>query len=273
MATVYLAYQPSLDRQVALKELDLRDPDPRLVERFLAESRIASALRHPNIVAVHDFFEHEGVPYISMEFVERGSLRPYVGTLSTAQTFGVLEGVLAGLAHAHGAGVVHRDLKPENLLVTADGAVKIADFGIAKAIGVTNLTETGITVGTPAYMAPEQATGEPVTPATDLHALGVVAFQLFSGRLPFDDSEAAMALLYRKVNEPYPALPDADPALAALVARLLARDPADRPQSARETWDELEEIAVALLGPFWRREARLEDARPLTPAPFSEPPP
>ena len=134
MAVVYLAEQSALGRLVALKELNLRARDPKLVERFLEESRIASSLHHPNIVAVHDFFEFDGVPYISMEFVERGSLRRYVGGMTVAQTLGVLEGVLAGLAHAHAHEIVHRDLKPENLLVTADGAVKIADFGIARAM-------------------------------------------------------------------------------------------------------------------------------------------
>jgi len=137
MAVVYLARQTDLDRNVALKELGaFHASDPAFAERFLRESRIAGSLSHPNIVTVHEFFEHEGTPYISMEYIERGSLRPYVGQLSLAQIAGVLEGMLAGLAHAHAEsqGIVHRDLKPENIMITREGSVKIADFGIAKAL-------------------------------------------------------------------------------------------------------------------------------------------
>src|SRR3954471_18618802 len=212
MAVVYLAQQVNLGRHVALQELELRSDDPRAAERFLAEARMASSLHHPNLVAVYDFLEHDGVPYISMEYLERGSLRGHVGAVSLAQFFGVLEGVLAGLAHAHEAGVVHRDLKPENLLVTADGTVKSADFGIAKAIGgvTQHLTQTGFAIGTPAYMAPEQARMEPVTPATDLYAVGVVAFELLNGEVPFAAAESPMAMLFAKVSEPVPLLEDVD---------------------------------------------------------------
>ena len=133
MATVYEARQPALDRAVALKRLDLRTDDPTLAERFIRESRIAASFDHPNIVTVYDFFECEAVPYIAMEYLPRGSLRPFVGRLSQPQAFGVIDGVLAGLAHAERRGIAHRDLKPENVLVTTGGAVKIADFGIAKA--------------------------------------------------------------------------------------------------------------------------------------------
>src|ERR687887_251183 len=135
MAAVYLARQIDLDRQVALKELGaFHAADPAFAERFLRESRVAGSLSHPNIVTVHDYFEHEGTPYISMEYIERGSLRPWVSRLSLPQMAGVLEGLLAGLTHAESRGIVHRDLKPENLMVTSQGAIKIADFGIAKAL-------------------------------------------------------------------------------------------------------------------------------------------
>src|SRR5687768_11846995 len=118
MAKVYLARQPDLDRFVALKELAFEADDPSLARRFLRESRLAGSLSHPNIVMVFDYFEHDGTPYIAMEYVERGSLRPYVQHLSLAQIGGVLEGLLAGLAHAEANEIVHRDLKPENLMVT-----------------------------------------------------------------------------------------------------------------------------------------------------------
>ena len=129
MATVYEARQPALDRAVALKRLDLRTDDPTLAERFIRESRIAASFDHPNIVTVYDFFECEAVPYIAMEYLPRGSLRPFVGRLSQPQAFGVIEGVLAGLAHAERRGIAHRDLKPENVLVTTGGASRSPTSG------------------------------------------------------------------------------------------------------------------------------------------------
>ena len=136
MAVVYLARQNDLDRLVALKELPaFHAADSDFAERFLRESRIAGSLSHPNIVTVHDYFDVEGTPYISMEYLERGSLRPHMRNMSLPQVAGVLEGLLAALDHAHARGIVHRDLKPENLLLTRQGSVKVADFGIAKAIG------------------------------------------------------------------------------------------------------------------------------------------
>ena len=279
MAEVYLAYEPDRERDVALKQMDFRSTDPQLAERFLRESRIVGALDHPNIVAVYELFEHEGVPYIAMEYLEHGSLRARLRTLTPPQQFGVLEGVLAGLWHAHEAGVVHRDLKPENLLIADDGAIKIADFGIAKAkhSGDAHLTATGLTVGTPAYMAPEQAQARPITPATDLYALGVVAYEMISGRVPFADASAPITLIFRKINEPSPSLglvaPGVDARLAAWVDRLLARPPEGRPRTARAAWVQLEEIVSDLLGPHWRRDARIAEpgARPLPHAQFDTP--
>ncbi len=230
MAVVYLARQTDLDRDVALKELGaFHASDPAFAERFLRESRVAGSLSHPNIVTVHDYFEHEGTPYISMEYIERGSLRPWIGKLSLAQVAGVLEGMLAGLAHAEQRGIVHRDLKPENLMVTGEGTVKIADFGIAKALNQASagrfLTATGTTVGTPTYMAPEQAMAKDIGPWTDLYSAGVMAYEMLVGQVPFHDTETPMAILLRHVNEPIPAprsvKPDLDPG-AGHVARAVA---------------------------------------------------
>jgi serine/threonine protein kinase len=286
MAVVYLARQTDLDREVALKELGSFHADEgAFAERFVRESRLVGSLNHPNVVTVYEYFEHEGTPYIAMEYVERGSLRPWVGRLSLAQVAGVFEGVLAGLAHAAKRGIVHRDLKPENLMVTGDGAVKIADFGIAKALNQATvgrlLTATGTTVGTPTYMAPEQAMGRDIGPWTDLYSVGVIAYELLVGRVPFHDVDTPMAILMRHVNEPIPAprsvRPDLDPELAGWIERLLAKAPADRIAGAHRAWDELEEIVIRILGPRWRREARLVEPvapgvvtedQPLTPAPF-----
>ena len=284
MAMVYLARQTDLDRFVALKELAaFHASDAAFAQRFLRESRVAGSLSHPNIVTVHDYFEHDGTPYIAMEYVERGSLRPYVGHMSLAQIGGVLEGLLAGLAHAEQHGIVHRDLKPENLMVTVDGRVKIADFGIAKATNQMQtgafLTATGTTVGTPTYMAPEQAMAQDIGPWTDLYSVGCMAFEMFTGRVPFHDSDAPMAILLRHVNEQIAPVKSIDPSIdqgvSDWVEALLVKDPKERTQSAAEAWDELEEIVIGLQGPRWRRAARLSPAseqvdtpKPLTPAPF-----
>jgi serine/threonine protein kinase len=284
MAMVYLARQTDLDRFVALKELAaFHASDASFAHRFLRESRVAGSLSHPNIVTVHDYFEHDGTPYIAMEYVERGSLRPYVGRMTLAQVSGVLEGLLAGLAHAEQQGIVHRDLKPENLMVTADGRVKIADFGIAKATTKMQtgafLTATGTTVGTPTYMAPEQAMAQDIGPWTDLYSVGCMAFEMFTGRVPFHDSDAPMAILLRHVNEPIPTVksiePSVDQRVSDWIETLLVKDPKQRAQSANDSWDDFEEIVIGLLGPRWRRQARLmqtadqvDTPKPLTPAPF-----
>src|SRR3954451_24804162 len=282
MAVVYLARQPALARSVALKE---RSPflagDPALAQRFIREARVGGALSHPNVVTVFDFLEQEGVPYIAMEYLERGSLRPFVGRLSFPQVAGVLEGVLAALSHAQAMRIVHRDVKPENLLVTGEGGVKIADFGIAKAMqrvaSEEMLTPAGATVGTPAYMAPEQAMAQEIGGWTDLYQTGVVAFELLAGGVPFRTAGPPIAVLMQHIADPVPPLPaGTDPALEDWVRRMMAKEPADRPRDARAAWDQFEDIVLELHGPLWRREARLGDHEPtaehrtsLTPARFS----
>ena len=190
--------------------------------------------------------------------------------------------MLAGLAYGARQGIVHRDLKPENLLVAADGRVKIADFGVARAYNAAApravVTATGTTIGTPAYMAPEQALGEELTPATDLYSLGIVAWEMFTGAVPFESTGTPVAVLYRQVHEPVPPVreidPDIDERLAVWLDRMLAKRPDGRFASADAAWEELEDIVIELLGPRWRREARLgtdppaPDRHPLTPAEF-----
>jgi protein kinase-like protein len=268
MATVYLARQTDLDRFVALKELSaLAAADAVTARRFVRESRLAGSLNHPNIVTVHDFFEHRGTPYIAMELLERGSLRSRMSGLTFAQVAGVLEGLLAGLRHAHDRGIVHRDVKPENLMISDDARVKIADFGIAKATDEagTLLTVTGTTIGTPTYMAPEQAMGGEIGPWTDLYAVGIIAFELLAGRPPFDTSGTPMAVLLRHVNDDPLTLstlrPSVDPRLSDWIAELLATDAADRTQSAAAAWLAFEEIALERLGSRWRHDTPLNAAQ------------
>ena len=285
-AIVYLARQHDLERPVALKELaPIRAGDETFAARFIAESRLTSSMNHPNVVTVHEFFEQDGVPYIAMEYLPRGSLRHYIGRMTTAQIAGVLEGVLAGLSHGDRHGIVHRDLKPENLLVTEDGRVKIADYGVARAYHRAApreaITATGATIGTPAYMAPEQALGNELTPAADLYSLGVIAWEMLAGRPPFEASDPPVAVLYRQVHEAVPPLesvtPEVDRRLAVWVERMLAKSPEGRFPSADAAWEALEDPVLELLGPRWRREARLVDsgpetaARPLAPATFEGP--
>jgi serine/threonine protein kinase len=253
MSTVFLAYEPTLDRAVAMKRLDLDASD----EALLHEARLTCSLAHPNVVAVHDYLVADGAAYMAMEYLRRGSLRRHVGRVGTAQWAGVLEALLTGLQHAHDRGIVHCDIKPENLLIDNAGTVKIADFGVARSADAAGRRPSG----TPLYMAPEQALGQPCTAQTDLYAVGLVAYELLLGRPPFPASGPAVELLLRRVHgAPVPAA-EVDPAIAPAIARwlewLLARAPEDRPRSAREAWERLEEHAVELLGPLWRRGAQL----------------
>jgi serine/threonine protein kinase len=242
MATVYLARQTDLDRHVALKELAVaHGSDPAFAERFLRESRMAGSLSHPNIVTVHDYFEHEGTPYISMEYIERGSLRPLVTKMTFAQIAGVLEGLLAGLQHAGSRGIVHRDMKPENVMVTGEGGVKISDFGIGRALNQAGkesrfLTATGTAIGTPAYMAPEQARGEDVDHRADVYSLAAILFRSITGHPAFTGKDVPTTLydvVYRVPTQPSILAPlPAD--IDRVLAIGLAKDPKDRFQTALE---------------------------------------
>ena len=265
-AVVYLAHQPDLDRQVALKELAPHHAaDPSFAQRFVEESRLAAAMNHPSIVTVFEYFEHEGLPYIAMEYMAQGSLRRSMQSLSGAQLGGVLGDVLEGLSYAEKLGIVHRDLKPENLLVGANGRVKIADFGVARALTSTSprafATVTGTPIGTPAYMSPEQALGQPLTMATDLYSLGTITWEALAGRTPFGSSETPMAVLYQQVHETIPPIEtirdDIHPGAARWLGRMLAKAPEDRFPSAEAAWYELEGVLIDMLGARWRRDAPL----------------
>ncbi len=280
-AVVYLALQRDLQRHVALKELaPYHLADTSFAERFVEESRLAGSMNHANIVTVHEFFEDGSVPYIAMEYLPHGSLRQYIGRLSMAQIAGVLEGVLAGLAHGEAHGSCTATSSPRTSWWRVDGRVKIADFGVARAYSKAAtravVTVAGTTIGTPAYMSPEQALGSDLTPATDLYSLGVVAWELLTGQVPFDETDTPVAVLYRHVHEPVPSVrsvaPDVDEGIADWLEKMLAKRPEDRFQSADEAWVALEDVVLELLGPRWRREARLalddeEAPRPAHPDP------
>ena len=241
MAKVELARDTELGRPVAVKRLDLSlAGDEVFRERFVREARLAASLQHPNLVSVYDVGEEDGSPYIVMEYVQGETLADLIARkapLPPERAVGLLVQICDGLEHAHAAGLVHRDIKPQNLLVRDDGVVKIADFGIARTLDGTQLTQVGTVLGTAAYLAPEQAAGERVTAAADVYALGAVAYELLSGHKPYEvESLAELAL---KQRQPPPPLPDMPPSVERAVMRSLAFDPADRPRSAGEFAREL----------------------------------
>jgi serine/threonine protein kinase len=276
MAEVFLARDVALGREVALKVLDpLRSDDREWTARFLYEQRLALTLNHPNIVTTYKTFEHDGRPYIAMEYVAGGSLRPQVGRLSLPQIGVVLEGILDALAYAHAQRIVHRDLKPQNVLVSDSRGIKLVDFGIAKALDSAGNagfeTRVGSVYGTPAYMAPEQIAGE-TSPRSDLYAVGCMAYELLTGRLPYgDESNTTAGRILRghlagghpKVRE---LAPSVDPRVNDWVEQMMAIEPEDRPATADEAFRLLEDVILAVEDPTWRRRAQLRPEPAETPA-------
>lgn len=235
---VWRATDRALARPVAVKLLRPEYTQDRgALTRFRAEARHAGSLAHPGIARVYDYGEDDRAypPYLVMELVEGPSLAGVLtqGPLDAASTMDLIAQTAAGLAAAHQAGVVHRDVKPGNLLLSRHGRVKITDFGIAYAVGSAPLTCTGTLVGTPGYLAPERVSGASGTPAADLYALGVVAYECLAGSPPFGGDPVVVAVAHR--DRPLPPLPAGVPAeVAALVADLTEKEPAARPASAGE---------------------------------------
>lgn len=243
MGAVWRGTDVLLEREVAVKVLlPSLVADPEFTARFRAEARMLAALRHPGVVAVHDVGQAEladgsRVDYLVMEYVEGEPLSARVravGRLDPATTMSVLAQAADALHTAHLAGIVHRDVKPGNLLVKADGRVVLVDFGIARSRSMAGLTAANMVLGTASYMSPEQATGQPVSAATDIYALGAVAYFCLAGQPPFHgDNPLAVALRHAQ-EDPAPLPPDTPPTVAALVARALAKRPSDRFGSAAE---------------------------------------
>jgi eukaryotic-like serine/threonine-protein kinase len=256
MGEVYRAHDAVLAREVAIKVLHPQFAHDRgFVERFRREARAAAILNHPNIVGVYDWGSTDGTYFMVMEYVPGTNLRSLLaehGRLDAAQVVEVTTQVLAALDHAHGHGIVHRDVKPENILVTRDGVVKVADFGLARAFAEASISQAeGTVTGTVQYLAPEQIQGDPADPRTDLYALGVVMFECLTGRAPFG-GETSLAIAYQhltnRVPPPSSLAPNIPPVLDRAVMHATEKDRADRPQSSRAMRDEVTRAGVNLNG-------------------------
>ncbi|MBA3281340.1 MAG: Stk1 family PASTA domain-containing Ser/Thr kinase, partial [Acidimicrobiia bacterium] len=244
MAEVFLARDRLLDRLVAIKILFPEfAADPSFVARFRREAQSAANLNHPNIVGVYDWGKERGTYYIVMEYIDGRSVSDILradGPIEAKQAARIAAEVAGALGFAHGKGVVHRDVKPGNVLITDAGEVKVADFGIARALTSSseeNLTQTGSVMGTATYFSPEQAQGKPVDPRSDLYSLGVVLYEMAAGKPPFS-ADSPVAIAYKHVQEPLPPLRDQAPgvpaAYEAITAKALAKDADDRYQDGAE---------------------------------------
>jgi serine/threonine protein kinase len=272
MSTVHLALDLRLERQVAVKLLaEHLAEDPTFISRFQREAQAAARLVHPNIVQVFDSGQDEstGQYYIVMEYIQGQSCAEILrddGWLDVDEAISIIDQACEGLHYAHRHGVVHRDVKPGNLLRAREGEVKLADFGIAKATEQSSITQVGSVLGTAAYLAPEQARGEDAGPRADLYALGVVTYQLISGRLPYE--AASLTELALKQQQEEPPLLDTlvaavAPQLAEAVAVSLALDPLERYQTAREMGRALSDGANGIAPgerPAARRQAPATEA-------------
>ena len=245
MATVYLAHDLALGRKVAIKVMSPALAMGDGIERFKREARTAASLSHPNIIPVYGVHHTDQLLYFVMKYVEGRPLDGIIrelGALPIPMTQAVLGQIASAFGYAHRRGVIHRDIKPANILIDDEGWAVVTDFGIAKVSDSKGLTVTGLSVGTPTYMSPEQVAGDPVTPASDQYALGILAYEMLTGKPPFQGANA-MAMMYAHVHHPPPPLesvrPDCPEPLRDAVMRMLAKEPADR-------WPSVEDAIVAI---------------------------
>ncbi|MCI0551792.1 MAG: WD40 repeat domain-containing serine/threonine protein kinase [Anaerolineae bacterium] len=275
MAIVYLAYDPAFERDVAVKVLpsDLIHSDPQFRARFKREGKIIAQLEHQSIVPVYDVGEENEQPYFVMQYMRGGSLSERIkkGAYSVEETTRILEQIAPGIDEAHSSGIIHRDLKPNNILFDSKGVPHISDFGVAKIMESQsqpneNFTGSGI-IGTPAYMAPEQVTGNPVNAAVDIYALGIILFEMLTGKQPYG-ATTPMGVAVKHVSAPVPRILDVNPNLPAwlepIISRSMAKDPNDRFESADEMIRSLKESqrdGVPLARPGKQKEKHIN---PLT---------
>src|SRR6266550_4169695 len=255
MATVHLAHDLALDRKVAIKVLApaLLAMGEGMVERFKREARTAAALSHPHIIPIYAVKESEHVLYFVMKYVQGRALDTVIrddGTLSTPMVQTILAQVGDALGYAHRHGVIHRDIKSANIMLDEEGWAVVTDFGIAKVVQAQGLTMTGVTVGTPTYMSPEQCATEEVTGASDQYSLGVVAYEMLTGTLPFQD-DSIMSVMYAHFNQPPRPVtelrPDCPPNLADAVMRMLEKEPTRR-------WPNMDDVVAVCGRPSLRHD-------------------
>lgn len=256
---VWAGRHRQLGRPVAIKQLDAPAEDANLRARFVSEARLMAALDHHNVVPLYDFVEAQGLCLLVMERLDGGTLRERYRSLTPTAACVVIVATCMGLHHAHTKGVLHRDVKPANLMLSADGVVKVTDFGIAKVLGGASATRTraGALVGTPDYMAPEQVACGALSAATDVYAAGLILYELLAGAKPFT-ADDALAVMYQRVHgHPVPLLeraPNAPPPLAQVTARALRRDPAHRYASAWDLATAVSEAAGEQWGTGWEHD-------------------
>ena len=241
MARVYVAHDRLLDREVAVKVLS--EPyasDPQFVERFRREASAAAGLNHPNIVAVYDRGQVDGAYYIVMEYLPGPDLKQVIrrrGPLPAGDAIDNALQILSALGAAHRRDVIHRDVKPQNVMVSEEGHLKVTDFGIARAGAQREMTEAGSVIGTAQYLSPEQARGDEVTAASDCYAVGIVLYEMLTGKVPFD-AERPVAVAMKQITEPptppRELVPGIPPTLEAVVLRSLAKRPSERYRTAEE---------------------------------------
>jgi eukaryotic-like serine/threonine-protein kinase len=252
MADVYCAEDTHLGRRIAMKLLHRRfAQDGEFVERFRREASSAAGLQHPNVVGVYDRGEFDDTYYIAMEYCEGRSLKDVVraeSPLDVRRAIAITRQVLLAARFAHRRNVIHRDLKPHNVILDAEDGVKVTDFGIARA-GASDITQAGAIMGTAQYFSPEQAQGRPVTEASDLYSIGVVLFELLTGKAPFD-GETPVAIALMHVNQPAPSPRDLVPTIPSelntVVLKALAKDPAERYPDAESFMRDLDAVEASL---------------------------
>jgi serine/threonine protein kinase len=280
MATVYKAYQPSVDRYVAIKVLPSQLAESReFATRFQQEARIIAKLEHPHILPVFDYGESDGVAYFVMRYMDAGTLKEKMiegRPLPLAEIDKLFTQLAGALSYAHGHGVVHRDLKPANVLIDSQGNVFLTDFGIAKILESASprLTQTDAIMGTPAYISPEQAQGQPVDQRSDIYSLGIILYEMVTGSVPFT-AETPLAVLFKHISDPLPppslVKPDIRPAVEKVILKALSKDPRDRFSTAAEfvaAWeralDTVEHIAETETVPPPRTTGAQTQPKPVT---------
>jgi serine/threonine-protein kinase len=267
-STVYRGLDTRLDRPVALKVMESRYAgDEQFLTRFQLEARTVARLKNPGLVAVYDQGLDARHPFLVMELIEGGTLRELLserGPMPPHAVVAVLRPVLGGLAAAHLAGLVHRDVKPENVLISDDGDVKIADFGLVRAVAAAGITSASVILGTAAYLSPEQVRNGSSSPRSDVYSVGVLTYELLTGRTPFT-GDSALSIAYQRLDTDVPrasaAIDGVPPQFDELVARATARDPADRYADAIEMAADVDAIADELDLPDFRVPAPRNSAQ------------